>query len=492
MSKDEDKEEILVNVTSSEVRAVCLKNNILQEIYIERPSHLSKINNIYKGKVKRVLPGIQAAFIDIGLEKSAYLHISDMTTNLSDKGNNKKLDIRHLLNEGKNIMVQVIKDPIGMKGARVTTNISIPSRYLVLLPTAKSIGISKQIKDDDEVERLQDIGNSLLRENSMEVGLIIRTVAQKATFDCIKADLINAVNIWTKVKEKYNSVNSKKLIYGDLSLPLRMLRDVASDNVNRILVDSESTYKSMIDFAKKNIRYKDFKLECHKDKYNLFDLYDVEEEICKSINKIISLDSGGSIIFEQTEAMNIIDVNTASFIGSNNSEETIYQTNLEAAVTIARQIRLRNLSGIIIIDFIDMTKDDHRINLLKLFKSSLSKDPAHHQIMSISKLGLVEMTRKRTRDSLQNVLSEDCPSCKGRGFVMKPDTIYFEVYREILRKSEKIDINGITIHAHQCVIDIFQNNKAPDLKELEKNIGIPINFQVELEFVQDQFEISIA
>ena len=492
MSKDEDKEEILVNVTSSEVRAVCLKNNILQEIYIERPSNLSKINNIYKGKVKRVLPGMQAAFIDIGLEKSAYLHISDITTNLSDKRANKKLDIKHLLNEGKNIMVQVIKDPIGMKGARVTTNISIPSRYIVLLPKAKSIGISKQIKDDDEVERLQEIGNSLLKENSMEIGLIIRTVAQKATFKSIKADLINAVNIWTTVKEQYNLINSKKLVYGDLLLPLRILRDVASDNVNQILVDSESTYKSMIDFAKKNISDKGFKLECHKGEYNLFDLYDIEEEICKSMNKIISLDSGGSIIFEQTEAMNVIDVNTASFVGLNNHEETIYQTNLEAAVAIARQIRLRNLSGIIIVDFIDMTNDDHRSNVLKLFKNSLSKDPAHHQIMSISTLGLVEMTRKRTRDSLQNVLSEDCPSCKGRGFVMTPDTVYFEVYREILRKSVKIDINGITIHAHQCVIDIFLSKKASDINELAKNIGIPIDLQVELEFVQDQFEINIA
>ncbi|MBM38493.1 MAG: Rne/Rng family ribonuclease [Woeseia sp.] len=492
MDIDENKEEILINVSSSEVRAAYLENNILQEVYIERQSNLSKINNIYKGKVKRILPGIQAAFIDIGLEKSAYLHVSDIKTNSYNKKNNQKLDIKHLLSEGENIMVQVIKDPIGEKGARLSTKISIPSRYLVFMPKEVSIGISSKIKDDSEIKRLYKIVNSLLSENSLEGGLIIRTIAHQATSECIKTDLINVVNIWTKIKEQYNLINTKKLIYDDLLLPLRILRDLTSENLNRILIDSESVYESMLDFTKKNIRHKNFKLECYKGQENLFDLYDVEEEIYKSMNKMISLESGGRVIFDQTEAMNVIDVNTASFVGLNNSEETMYQTNLEAAVAIARQIRLRNLTGIIIIDFIDMKNDIHRSNVLKLFKDSLAKDSAHHQIMPISKLGLVEMTRKRTRVGLKSVLSEDCPSCRGLGFVMTADTVYFEIYRKILRKSENIDFNKLTIHAHQCVIDLFLYNKGSALKELEKKIGIPIDLEVESEFLQHQFDINLA
>tara|TARA_Y100000389_G_C17470818_1_gene530573 strand:+ start:9201 stop:10667 length:1467 start_codon:yes stop_codon:yes gene_type:complete len=487
MKKDSIREEILLNVTSTEVRAAYLKNNLLQDLYIERSESPGLINSIYKGKVARILPGIQAAFIDIGMERTAFLHASDIIFNV----NCKSLDIKQLLHEGEDIMVQVLKDPLDNKGARVTTNISIPSRYLVLLPNSTSIGISNQITEKDEIDHLRNVVDDLLKANVSEYGVIIRTLAKKAKIEDIEADFLNVMNMWKEIKQQYDLAKPKKPIYKDLPLSLRVLRDLTSENLDRILVDSSKTFNLMLDFSNKYITNNRFKLEHYIGKQSLYDLYDLEDEIKKSINRRISLKSGGYIIFDQTEAMTTIDVNTGSYVGINKPEETIYQTNLEASVAIARQLRLRNIGGIIIIDFIDMNNKVHRNNILKSFEDALSSDPAHHCVMSISSLGLVEMTRKRTRDSLLKILVEDCTSCNGLGFVMSAETVYFEIYREIIRKTKDIYFNKIMVHAHQNVVALSLNEKATSLRELEKKIGCSICVKTESLFFHDQFEIIL-
>jgi ribonuclease G len=421
------------------------------------------------------------------MERTAFLHISDIAFNV----NNESLDIKHLLHEGENIMVQVLKDPLGNKGARITTNISIPSRYLVLLPNSTSIGISNRITEEDEIDHLRNVVDVLLKENASEYGVIVRTLAKKAKTEDIEADLLNVMSVWKEIKQQYNLAKPKKPVYKDLPLSLRVLRDLTSENLNRILVDSSTVFNLMLDFSNKYIANKTFILEQYIGKQNLYDLYDLEDEIKKSIDRRISLKSGGYIIFDQTEAMTTIDVNTGSYIGINKPEETIYQTNLEASVAIARQLRLRNLGGIIIIDFIDMNNKEHRNNILKSFEDALSSDPAHHCVMSISSLGLVEMTRKRTRDSLLKILVEDCSSCNGLGFVMSAETVYFEIYREIIRKTKDMDFNKIMVHAHQNVVELSLNEKVTSLKELEKKIGSSICVQTESLFFQDQFEIIL-
>ena len=491
MTDESQKEEILINVTPSEVRAALLENGVLQEVYIERADRRGLISNIYKGRVLRVLPGMQAAFIDIGLERTAFLHASDIAMPGVPKDDEEVANIRELVREGDEIMVQVVKDPLGNKGARLTSYITLPSRHLVLLPRSETVGISARIEDEGERDRLRTLVEELLAERELQCGAIVRTVAEGADKEALAADLRYSLKLWDVVKERCSKSSVKTLIHEDLSLPLRVLRDMVTGDVERVLVDSESDYEAIQEFAMTFLPDASPEIECYKRRRPIFDLHGIEDEIRKSLDRSIPLKSGGYLIFDQTEAMTTIDVNTGGYVGHRNLEETIYRTNLEAAVAIARQLRLRNLGGIIIIDFIDMEEADHRDNVLNALEQTMASDHARHQITPVSPLGLVEMTRKRTRESLQHILCEDCPACAGRGFIMTAETACFEIFREIIRQSRQFEFEEVMVLASQDVIELLLDEQASSLAELEEQTGKSIRLQTESLYLQDQFDVVL-
>ena len=492
MTDESPKEEILINVTPNEVRAALLENGVLQEVHIERAARRGVISNIYNGRVSRVLPGMQAAFIDIGLQRTAFLHVSDIVRPQNGEPEEEELpNIRDLVKEGSDVLVQVVKDPLGNKGARLTTFITLPSRYLVLLPNGDSVGISARIEDEEERERLREAVGGLLEDANLECGAIVRTVAEGADTAELRADLEFLVKLWSVVQERCSKSPVKGLIHEDLSLPLRVLRDLVTSDVDNILVDSKPDYEAMQEFAETFLPPVAPMLELYQHRRPIFDLHGIEDDIRKALDRSIPLKSGGYLIFDQTEAMTTIDVNTGGYVGHRNLEETIYRTNLEAAVAIARQLRLRNLGGIIIIDFIDMEEPEHRDNVLQLLEQSLATDHARHQISPVSPLGLVEMTRKRTRESLQHILCVDCPSCEGRGFVLSAETVCFEIFREIIRQSRQFEFNEAMVLAHQEVIELLLDEQAPSLATLEVQTGKSIKLQPEALYGQDQFDVVL-
>lgn len=491
MSDELLKEEILVNVTPSEVRAALLENGVLQEVYIERASRRGLISNIYKGRVSRVLPGMQAAFVDIGLPRTAFLHASDIAPLTDAASGDDVPNIKELIREGDEIMVQVAKEPLGNKGARLTTYITLPSRLLVLLPCSTSIGVSARIEEDEERERLRGIVADLLEEQNLNCGAIVRTAAEGADAEALATDLRYTCKLWEAVQQRCSKASVKTLVHEGLSLPMRVMRDMVTTDVERILVDSADYFGAMQSFASTYLPDVEPMLELYKRRRPIFDLHGIEDEIRKSLERNISLKSGGYVIFDQTEAMTTVDVNTGGYVGHRNLEETIYRTNLEAAVAIARQLRLRNLGGIIIIDFIDMEEADHRANVLHMLEKSLARDHARHQIMPVSPLGLIEMTRKRTRESLQHVLAEDCAGCSGRGFVMTAETICFEVFREVIRQSRQFEFEEVLVLAHEDVIELLIDEQASSLAELEEQTGKSIRLQAESLYLQDQFDVVL-
>ncbi len=494
MTDESPKEEILVNVTPREVRAALLENGILQEVYIERASRRGLISNIYKGKVSRVLPGMQAAFVDIGLERTAFLHAADIARGnglVDNNGENAVPDIRGLIREGEEVLVQVVKDPLGSKGARLSTFITLPSRFLVFLPTGSGVGVSARIDNEDERVRLRDEVDGMLDGDQESGGVIIRTVAEGVSRDTLRADLEFLRKLWAVVQVECRKGKLKTLIHEDLPLPLRVLRDLVTSDVERILVDSETDFEKMQAFTQSFLPELEPMLELYKRRRPIFDLHGTEDEIQKALERSISLKSGGYVIIDQTEAMTTIDVNTGAFVGHRNLEETIFRTNLEAAVTIARQLRLRNLGGIVIIDFIDMEEEGHRGRVMQVLEQSMARDHARHQITPVSPLGLVEMTRKRTRESLQHVLCEDCASCDGRGFLMTAETVCFEIFREIIRQHRQFEFDKILVLAHQEVIELLLDEEARGLAEIEEQTGKAIRLQPEALYLQDQFDVIL-
>ena len=494
MTDESPKEEILVNVTPREVRAALLENGILQEVTIERASRRGLISNIYKGKVSRVLPGMQAAFVDIGLARTAFLHASDIVRGnglAENHGEAAAPDIRELIREGEEVLVQVVKDPLGSKGARLTTFITLPSRFLVFLPTGSGVGVSARIDAEDERSRLREEVEGMLDRDAQSGGVIVRTAAEGMSRDALRADLAFLRKLWAVVQVECREGKVKTLIHEDLPLPIRVLRDLVTSDVERILVDSQTDFEKMKAFAQSFLPEIEPMLELYERRRPIFDLHGTEDEISKALERSISLKSGGYVIFDQTEAMTTIDVNTGAFVGHRNLEETIYRTNLEAAVTIARQLRLRNLGGIIIIDFIDMEKEEHRTRVMQALEQSMARDHAKHQITPVSPLGLVEMTRKRTRESLQHVLCEDCTSCDGRGFLMTAETVCFEIFREIIRQHRQFEFDKILVLAHQEVIDLLLDEEARGLAEIEEQTGKAIRLQPEALYLQDQFDVIL-
>jgi ribonuclease G len=493
LTDETPREEILINVTPREIRAALLENGVVQEVHIEREARRGLISNIYKGSVTRVLPGMQAAFIDIGLERTAFLHASDIARRngpgAADDGAPLP-DIRELLHEGDEILVQVVKDPLGSKGARLTTFITLPSRFLVYLPGAAGVGISARIDDEDERNRLRSLLEGM--QGDLHGGLIARTAADGIGEASLRTDLDFLLKLWSVIQLESSKASAKSLVHEDLSLPIRMLRDMVSGDVDRILVDSPDFFAKMQSFAQRFLPEIEPMLELYTRRRPIFDLHGTEDEIRKALERNIPLKSGGYVIFDQTEAMTTIDVNTGGYVGHRNLEDTIYRTNLEAAVTIARQLRLRNLGGIIIIDFIDMAEEEHRNRVMQVFQQSMARDHAKHQVMPVSPLGLVEMTRKRTRESLQRVLGEDCAYCDGKGFVMKAETVCFEIFREIIRQHRQFAFEEILVLAHQDVIELLLAEDASALAEIERHIGKRIRLQPESLYLQDQFDVVLV
>lgn len=394
-------EELLINVTPSETRVAVVENGMLQEVFIERARSRGLVSNIYKGKVKRVLPGMQAAFIDIGLERTAFLHVADM---LGHQPEGKQESINHLLHDGDHVLVQVIKDPMGTKGARLTTNITIPSRYLVFMPGGKSVGISLRIDDEDERKRLKDCVSAINTSIAEDGGYIIRTVAEGACEEALRADMRFLRKQWESMQTKTTDAPAGACVHEDLPLMLKVLRDRFTSDIEKIRIDSRETFHKVKDFMDEFIPELSTLLEYYPGERPIFDLYGVEDEIQKALNQKVQLKSGGYLIIDQTEAMTTIDVNTGAYVGHRNLEETIFKTNLEAAQALVRQLRLRNLGGIIIIDFIDMSQEEHKRQVLRALEKTLEKDNAKSKISEVSSLGLVQMTRKRTRESHGHIL----------------------------------------------------------------------------------------
>ncbi len=493
VTDESSKEEILINVTPREVRAALLENGILQEIFIERTAKRGLISNIYKGRVSRVLPGMQAAFIDLGLERTGFLHVSDIFRGDPQNSENKETEatINELVREGQELLVQVLKDPIGSKGARLTTFVTLPSRLLVLLPKGNTVGISARIEDEAERERLRQMIDALRVESGCTAGFIVRTAAEGAGLEALQAELHFLLKLWSVVQERCSKSAVKEVVHEDLPLPIRILRDLVTPDVESIRVDSEIAYRKMKEFAGEFLPEVEPIVELYKRRRPIFDLHGVEDEIRKALERNVSLKSGGYIIIDQTEAMTTVDVNTGAFVGHKTLEETIFRTNLEAAVAIARQLRLRNLGGIIIIDFIDMEEEEHQRRVLAALELAMVGDHGKYQITEVSPLGLVEMTRKRTRESLEHILCESCPSCNGRGFVKTSETVCFEIFREIIRQHRQFEFDELLVMAHQDVIELLLDEESKGLAELEAHIGKPVRLQPETLYLQDQFDVVL-
>jgi ribonuclease G len=485
-------EEILINVTPRETRVAAMQSGVVQELMVERAASRGLVGNVYMGRVARVLPGMQSAFIEIGLERAAFLHIADIWENRRNgelRGDPVK-PIEKLLAEGQPLLVQVVKDPIGTKGARLSTQVSIAGRLLVYLPQDPHIGISQRIGDENERSALRERLRGLVPPEE-KGGFIVRTLAETAAREELAADVAYLRHLWADLREASLGAAPPRLLYQDLSLAQRVLRDSVTDATERVLVDSRENYVKLIAFADAYTPNVAGRLAHYTGERPLFDLYNVEQEIEKALARRVELKSGGYLIFDQTEAMTTVDVNTGGFVGTRSFDDTVFKTNLEAAQTIARQLRLRNLGGIIIVDFIDMDSDEHRHAVLEEFKRALARDRTRLTVSGFTQLGLVEMTRKRTRESLAHVLCEPCPTCEGRGEVKTARTVCYEILREILREARQFNAREFRVLASQSVNDLFLEEESAALAELSDFIGKPISMQVETGYMQEQFDIVL-
>ncbi len=512
-------EEILINVTPHETRVAVVENGVLQDVYIERTRKRGLVGNIIKGRVYRVLPGMQSAFIDIGLERAGFLHVSDLVETVEDleiepeQKISSENSIEALLTEGQEILVQVAKDPIGAKGARLTTRISIPSRYLVFIPDHAIIGISQRIEDEEERERLRHtitlyqadtqllaVGNDsnvVLHAKTHESpilakgGFIVRTAAEGVDEEKIHKDIDFLHKLWDSISIRTKNTFAPGLVHEDLPLAMRTMRDLIHDEIEKVRIDSKETYKRVMKFSKRFIPEFLGRIEYYHGERPILDLYSVEDELQKSLNRKVQLKSGGHLIIDQTEAMTTIDVNTGAFVGHRNLEETIYKTNLEAAQAIARQLRLRNLGGIIIVDFIDMRDQEHARQVLRALEKHTEKDHAKVIISELTSLGLVQLTRKRTRESLEQILCEPCPTCNGRGSIKTPETVCYEIFRGILREVRQFDGNKLLVIAAQTIVDLLMDEESASVAQLEEFIGRPITLQVEPLYTRAQYDIVL-
>ena len=483
--------ELLVNVTPSETRVALVENGLLQEVHVERQAKRGIVGNIYKGKISRVLPGMQAAFVDIGMDKAAFLHASDIVPHtecvaVKEKEQFQVGNIAELVRQGQDIMVQVVKDPLGTKGARLTTDITLPSRYLVFMPGSAHVGVSQRIESEAERERLKRTVAGYVDDLG---GYIIRTAAEGVGEQELEQDAAFLKRLWRKILERKHKYPPCKILYEDPSLAFRVVRDFVGAELDKIRVDSRQSFDQLQRFTEEYVPELAGKLEYYSGESPIFDLYDVENEIQRALDRKVELKSGGYLIIDQTEAMTTVDINTGAFVGHRNLEETIFNTNVEATAAIARHLRLRNLGGIIIIDFIDMQSEDHRRRVLHSLELALAKDRAKTNVNGFSQLGLVEMTRKRTRESLEHVLCSECPECKGRGRVKTVESVCFEILREIIRVNRAYDADQFTVYAAPSVADYLRGEESHSLAELEVFIGKQVRVVTEPLCGQEQFDV---
>ncbi len=484
-------EQILVNTTPFETRVAVIEQGTLQEIHIERANQRGKVGNVYLGKVVRVLPGMQSAFVDIGLEKAAFIHIADLRENRIARNNGlPQLQIEKILFEGQPIMVQVIKDAINNKGARLSNQISIAGRILVYMPFDNHIGVSQKIESETDRDRLKEYVSSLIPKDE-KGGYIIRTQAEMASEEEIKRDIDYLSLRWRKLQEAIQTQAAPCLIYQDLDLVERVMRDIVTPDTRSVSIDSRSAYQHLVDWAKVYTPEISDKIQHYSGNKPLFDTANIEDEITMALARRVNLKSGGYLMIDQTEALTSIDVNTGGFVGWRNFNDTIFKTNLEASIEIARQLRLRNLGGIIIIDFIDMDNLEHQEAVLSELKKALANDRTRTSLNSFSPLGLVEMTRKRTRDSLTTLLTEPCPTCDSRGYVRTPKTIAYTIMREILREARQFNPKEFRLILSPQVIDLFLDEESNYLAMLDDFIGKPISLEVDNSYTQEMYDIVL-
>ncbi len=464
---------------------------MLTEVWVERVQKIGLVGTIFLGVVKRVMPGMDAAFVDIGLDKAAFLHVSDIAGCEAVEASGERFvqPIAKLLQDGQRIAVQVMKDPLGSKGARVSSNLTVPSRFLVMMPYEENIGISTKIESDEERARLKTVIESVRGDST--AGYIVRTAAEGADEDALYSDFNYLRKVWAGLQIRRETAQPGDVIFNDLPLVQRMLRDIKGNHIERIRIDSRTTWRASMEFCAEYVPEINEKIEHYPGERPIFDLHGVEDEIDKALSRKVLLKSGGYLIIDQTESMTTIDINTGAFVGRRNLEETIFKTNLEAAQSIARQLRLRNLGGIIIIDFIDMVDAEHKRQVLRALEKALEKDQAKTQVSEVSALGLVEMTRKRTRESLEQVLCSECPVCHGHGTIKTVETIGFEIGREIIRQVRQFDIENVLVLASIEVVEWFSEERSDDFAELQDFVGLPIRLQTEQYYSRDQYDVVI-
>jgi len=488
-------EEILINWAPQETRVAVVENGVLQELHVERTLERGLMGNVYLGKVARVLPGMQSAFIDIGLERAAFLHVADVwhpptegETISAARTAATQIPIEKQVFEGQSLMVQVIKDPIGSKGARLSTQISIAGRMLVFLPQDDHIGVSQKIPQAQRDALRQHLQTLVGTEGG---GFILRTNGEDATEQELADDVAYLRKAWKRVREAATRLPATSLLHQDLSLLQRVLRDLASEHTQFIKVDSLEQFAVMKAFGQEFMPAAAQKLVHYKGERPIFDLHAIDEEIAKALGRRVELKSGGYLIVDQTEALTTVDVNTGGFVGARNFDDTIFKTNLEAAQAIARQLRLRNLGGIIIVDFIDMTREEHRDAVLAEIRKQLARDRVKTMCGTFSQLGLVEMTRKRTRESLAHMLCEPCPMCEGKGNVKTSRSVAYDIFREILREARQFNPKEFRVIASPKVIELFLDEESQHLAGLSEFIGKPVSLQSESSMGQEQYDIVL-
>jgi ribonuclease G len=498
--------ELVINASREEGRVALLEGGQVVELYIERKRDASLVGNIYKGKVMKILPGMQSAFVDVGLEKAAFLYVADIMTDMGEyyeaflDSEADRLDfysradkmaeflsIEELLQEGQDILVQVSKDPLGTKGARVTSYITLPGRYVVLMPNVEHVGISRRIENEESRARLKAVASDLKPKG---FGIIMRTASEDATNEEMQRDLEFLMLLWENIQSRKEKVSAPFLLHSDLDLVFRSVRDFMSQDVERLVIDSPEEYERVREFARTYFPRLNDKIELYEGREPIFDAFAIELDISRALGRRVWLKSGGYIVIDQTEAMTVIDVNTGKFVGKESLEDTILKTNLEAVKEIAYQIRLRNLGGIIIIDFIDMEKSENREKVFGAFVDVMKRDRAKNTIYNLSELGIIQMTRKRVRESLGRVLCEQCPYCEGKGFVKSARTVVYE----ILRKLKKMNLPANTtvmIKANPAVADLLSDEERHGIENIESHYGIKVIVKEDTGLHQENHEITV-
>ena len=485
-------QDILINWAPQETRVAIVENGAVQELHIERELERGLVGNVYLGKVARVLPGMQSAFIDIGLDRAAFLHVADLNPPPNGPGGGRDTaaqPIERQIFEGQSLTVQVIKDPIGSKGARLSAQVSIAGRMLVFLPHDKHIGISQKIGPGELRDQLRARMHTLVAEQPG--GFILRTNAEDATDAELGDDIAYLRKAWAGIRERAQNSPAGTLLHQDLSLAERVLRDLANDTTHAIRIDSGLQYDRLKAFGETYMPRSAAKLELYRGERPIFDLFGIEEEIERALARKVELKSGGTLVIDQTEAMTTIDVNTGGFVGARNFEDTVFKTNLEAAGAIARQLRLRNLGGMVIVDFIDMTRDEHQQAVLAEFRKQLARDRTRTTVSGFSQLGLVELTRKRTRESLAHMLCEPCPTCQGRGEVKTARSVCYDILREILREARQFSPKEFRIVASAAVVETLLDEESVHLAGLSEFIGKPISLATEPSLNPEQYDIVL-